>query len=162
MHAALMLGWPATTRAAVTIWFIGGLTTYSSFNYETMRLFEEVALVNAAVNVAFTLVGGFAAGWLGLPSGWMSAAGFGRAGNAVRDAAVVADPREATSRSFDLILDDARAAAAAATPVSCRDDCRRSAARHRAARRRADHAAYIAPTSLPSVRQRYPGSEARP
>jgi CrcB protein len=66
MHAALMLGWPATTRAAVTIGFIGGLTTYSSFNYETMRLFEEGALVTAAVNVAFTLVGGFAAGWLGL------------------------------------------------------------------------------------------------
>jgi hypothetical protein len=50
----------------VTIGFIGGLTTYSSFNYETMRLFEEGALVTAAVNVAFTLVGGFAAGWLGL------------------------------------------------------------------------------------------------
>ena len=32
MHAALALGWPATTRAAVTIGFIGGLTTYSRFN----------------------------------------------------------------------------------------------------------------------------------
>jgi CrcB protein len=66
MHVALTLGWPATTRAAVTIGFIGGLTTYSSFNYETMRLFEEGALVTAAANVAVTLVGGFAAGWLGL------------------------------------------------------------------------------------------------
>jgi fluoride exporter len=66
MHAALTLGWPATTRAAVTIGFIGGLTTYSSFNYETMRLFEEGALATAAANVAVTLVGGFAAGWLGL------------------------------------------------------------------------------------------------
>jgi CrcB protein len=63
MHAALTLGWPATTRAAVTIGFIGGLTTYSSFNYETMRLFEEGA---AAVNLALTLLGGFMAGWLGL------------------------------------------------------------------------------------------------
>jgi CrcB protein len=66
MHAALTLGWPATTRAAVTVGFIGGLTTYSSFNYETMRLLEEGAPVTAAVNVVFTFMGGFAAGWLGL------------------------------------------------------------------------------------------------
>ena len=66
MHAALTLGWPATTRAAVTIGFIGGLTTYSSFNYETMRLFEESAPATAALNLALTLLGGFMAGWLGL------------------------------------------------------------------------------------------------
>ena len=66
MHAALTLGWPATTRAAVTIGFIGGLTTYSSFNYETMRLFEEGAPATAAVNLALTVVGGLMAGWLGL------------------------------------------------------------------------------------------------
>ena len=66
MHAALALGWPATTRAAVTIGFIGGLTTYSSFNYETMRLFEEGALATAGLNLALTLLGGFMAGWLGL------------------------------------------------------------------------------------------------
>ena len=66
MHAAFALGWPATTRAAVTIGFIGGLTTYSSFNYETMRLFEESAPATAALNVALTLLGGLMAGWLGL------------------------------------------------------------------------------------------------
>ena len=66
MHAALTLGWPATTRAAVTIGFIGGLTTYSSFNYETMRLVEEGAPTTAALNLALTVVGGFMAGWLGL------------------------------------------------------------------------------------------------
>jgi CrcB protein len=66
MHAALTLGWPATTRAAVTIGFIGGLTTYSSFNYETMRLFEEGAPAAAALNLTLTLLGGFTAGWLGL------------------------------------------------------------------------------------------------
>ena len=66
MQAALTLGWPATTRAAVTIGFIGGLTTYSSFNYETMQLFEEGAPATAAVNLASTLLGGFMAGWLGL------------------------------------------------------------------------------------------------
>ena len=66
MHAALTVGWPATTRAAVTIGFIGGLTTYSSFNYETMRFFEEGAPATAALNLALTLLGGFMAGWLGL------------------------------------------------------------------------------------------------
>lgn len=66
MHAALTLGWPATTRAAVTIGFIGGVTTYSSFNYETTRLLEEGAPATAALNLALTLLGGFMAGWLGL------------------------------------------------------------------------------------------------
>ena len=66
MHAGVMLGWPATTRAAVTIGFIGGMTTYSSFNYETMRLFEEGASATAALNLTVTVLGGFMAGWLGL------------------------------------------------------------------------------------------------
>jgi len=66
MHAALALGWPPTLRAALTIGFIGGLTTYSSFNYETMRLFSEGAPATAAVNVVLTLIGGLVAGWLGV------------------------------------------------------------------------------------------------
>jgi len=66
MHAALTLGWSPTMRAAVTIGFIGGLTTYSSFNYETMRLFEEGAPLTAVVNVAVTVLGGWVSGWLGL------------------------------------------------------------------------------------------------
>jgi CrcB protein len=52
MHAALTLGWPPALRGAIAIGFIGGLTTYSSFNYETMRLFEEGASATAALNVS--------------------------------------------------------------------------------------------------------------
>jgi CrcB protein len=66
MHAALELGWSPTLRSAVTIGFIGGFTTYSSFNYETMRLFDEGAPATALINLAVTVIGGFAAGWLGL------------------------------------------------------------------------------------------------
>ena len=66
MHAAMTLAWSPTVRAAISIGFIGGLTTYSSFNYETMRLIEEGALATAGANLAATIVGGFAAGWLGL------------------------------------------------------------------------------------------------
>lgn len=66
MHAALTLGWSANLRATLTIGFVGGLTTYSSFNYETMRLFEEGAPATAVMNLGVTLFGCFLAGWLGL------------------------------------------------------------------------------------------------
>jgi CrcB protein len=66
MQAALTLSWSPTLRSVITIGFIGGLTTYSSFNYETTRLLEDGAHGHAAVNVMATIVGSFAAGWLGL------------------------------------------------------------------------------------------------
>ena len=66
MQAALAFGWSPNLRAALTIGFVGGLTTYSSFNYETMRLFEEGAPAMAVMNLGLTLFGGFLAGWLGL------------------------------------------------------------------------------------------------
>jgi CrcB protein len=66
MHAALTLSWSPAVRSAVAIGFIGGLTTYSSFNYETSRLLEEGAHGAAAVNALATIAGSFAAGWLGL------------------------------------------------------------------------------------------------
>ena len=53
-------------RAAITIGFVGGLTTYSSFNYETMRLVQEGAPVMALANLSATLLGGVLAGWAGL------------------------------------------------------------------------------------------------
>ena len=68
MHAAAALLWSATVRSAITIGFLGGLTTYSSFTYETSRLLEEGAMGSALVNVLGTLLGAFAAGWLGLLS----------------------------------------------------------------------------------------------
>ena len=55
-----------TIRSALTIGYIGGLTTYSSFNYESTRLLQDGAHGLAALNAAVTLVGCFAAGWLGL------------------------------------------------------------------------------------------------
>jgi CrcB protein len=66
MHAALALSWSPTLRSAITIGFIGGLTTYSSFNYETSRLLEEGAPGAAALNAVATIVGAFVAGWLGM------------------------------------------------------------------------------------------------
>ena len=66
MHMGLTLSWSPTLRTAITIGFIGGLTTYSSFNYETTRLLEDGAHGLAGVNALTTIVGSFAAGWLGL------------------------------------------------------------------------------------------------
>ena len=53
----------------MTVGFLGGFTTYSSFNYETMRLWEGDASAAAMLNVLLTVVGGLVAGWLGIVVG---------------------------------------------------------------------------------------------
>lgn len=67
--ASAALGWSPTVRTAVTVGLLGGFTTYSSFNYETMRLWEGDASAAAMLNVALTVVGGLVAGWLGIVVG---------------------------------------------------------------------------------------------
>ena len=66
MHMAVTFSWSPTLRSAVTIGFIGGLTTYSSFNYESSRLLQDGARGPAALYAVATIAGSFAAGWLGL------------------------------------------------------------------------------------------------
>jgi CrcB protein len=56
----------ATTRLTLTTGFMGGLTTYSTFNYETLRYFEEGAWGLGAANMAATVAGCLGAGVLGL------------------------------------------------------------------------------------------------
>jgi CrcB protein len=48
---------------------LGGYTTYSSFNYETLALLERGAAGLAAANVVLTVTAGLAAGLLGLALG---------------------------------------------------------------------------------------------
>jgi CrcB protein len=55
-----------TLRLTLTTGFMGGLTTYSTFNYETTSFLRERALAASVVNVAATLIGCFIAGLLGL------------------------------------------------------------------------------------------------
>lgn len=67
MHVALSTSLiPATLRLTLTTGFLGGLTTYSSFNYETTRLLEERAWGAGLANLALTLIGCFLAGLCGL------------------------------------------------------------------------------------------------
>lgn len=51
-----------TTRLLLTTGMMGGLTTYSTFNYETLELYRNgaaaLAVVNIAVTVVLCLVGG--------------------------------------------------------------------------------------------------------
>jgi CrcB protein len=66
MHTAFALSWSPTVRSALTVGFVGGLTTYSSFNYETSSLLQAGSNGPALLNAFATIAGGFVAGWLGL------------------------------------------------------------------------------------------------
>jgi fluoride exporter len=54
-----------TVRLTLTTGFMGGLTTYSSFNLETTRLFQSRAWTAGFANFGATTVGCFLAGLLG-------------------------------------------------------------------------------------------------
>ena len=58
-----------TLRLVLTTGFLGGLTTYSSFNYETLWLFQQRAWSAAGLYLAATLFGCLLAGLLGLAAG---------------------------------------------------------------------------------------------
>ncbi|HET7499630.1 MAG TPA: CrcB family protein [Kofleriaceae bacterium] len=57
---------PTNLQLALTTGFMGGFTTYSSFNFETTRLVLDGHTARGLLNVGATLVGGIAAGLLGL------------------------------------------------------------------------------------------------
>ncbi len=54
-----------TLRLTLTTGFMGGLTTYSSFNLETTQFIQNRAWYTALVNVGLTAAGCFVAGLLG-------------------------------------------------------------------------------------------------
>jgi len=53
-------------RLVFAVGFLGGLTTFSSFGYETLRLVEEADLLQAFWNIALNLGVGLGATWLGI------------------------------------------------------------------------------------------------
>ena len=57
---------PANLQLALTTGFMGGFTTYSSFNFETTRLVLDGHPARGIANICATLIGAFAAGLLGL------------------------------------------------------------------------------------------------
>jgi fluoride exporter len=50
-------------RLAVAVGFVGAYTTFSTFEYETIRLVEEGRLLHAVLNVVLSVAVGFVAVW---------------------------------------------------------------------------------------------------
>ena len=57
---------PPALRIALTIGFLGGLTTFYTFSFETFRLLEEGALLMAILNVLVSVVCCLACTWVGI------------------------------------------------------------------------------------------------
>ena len=53
-------------RLIFAVGFLGGLTTFSSYSYETLRLIEDSDLLPAFYNIGLNLILGFAATWAGI------------------------------------------------------------------------------------------------
>jgi CrcB protein len=66
---------PLTARLTLATGVIGGFTTYSTFNYETLQLFQEGAWLLGLVNLGATVAACLVAGVLGLLSGRLLAGG---------------------------------------------------------------------------------------
>lgn len=56
----------ANLRLFLTTGIMGGLTTYSTFDYETTKFFQDGAPLSAFANIGATLVACFIAGLLGI------------------------------------------------------------------------------------------------
>jgi fluoride exporter len=59
------LGLPAAVFALLGTGLCGGLTTFSTFGYETLRLLEDGALGDAGLNVLASLAATVLVAWLG-------------------------------------------------------------------------------------------------
>ena len=65
LGARLHLGLPSSVLLLLGTGFCGGLTTFSTFGYETLRLLEDGALGEAGLNVLGSLIAAVLAAWLG-------------------------------------------------------------------------------------------------
>lgn len=57
---------PDTLRVGLTVGFMGGLTTFSTFSYETFKLLEDGQFMPALVNVLASVAVCLICTWLGI------------------------------------------------------------------------------------------------
>jgi CrcB protein len=69
MYVAAATQMSVQLRLLLTTGFLGGLTTYSSFDFETTTLLQNGSHLAGALNLGVTVVGCFLAGLLGLAVG---------------------------------------------------------------------------------------------
>jgi fluoride exporter len=65
--------WSPNLRFLIPIGFIGGYSTFSTFEYETFRVIQDGEFLIAFLNVFLSVLVGFTAVWLGVVAGRLSA-----------------------------------------------------------------------------------------
>lgn len=58
-----------TWRYLLVVGFLGGYSTFSAFEYETFRVFEDGEFLITALNIALSVGVGFVAVWIGAITG---------------------------------------------------------------------------------------------
>ncbi|HTV60672.1 MAG TPA: fluoride efflux transporter CrcB [Verrucomicrobiae bacterium] len=61
--------WNPNWRYLIPIGFLGGYSTFSAFEYESFRVFQDGELLIAGMNIVFSVVVGFFSVWLGVITG---------------------------------------------------------------------------------------------